>query len=786
MLTDEAAKNGMIGTSVLRREDARLVTGRGTYLDDLDFPGTLHAAMLRSPHAHARILGTDVTAAAALPGVVAVFTGQDLRPIQKAIPPKVVHPDLQDFPRYPIPTDKVRYVGEPVAVVVAESRYVAEDALELIEVEYEPLPAVSSTAAALAADAPLVHDGARDNVAVHVLQTAGDPERALENAPHRVSEELFVTRGGGHSMECRGVAARWEPSLGQLTVWDSTQVPHYVRNMLAYLYDMQEDDIRVVVPQDVGGGFGPKAQFYSEEAVIPWVAMRLGRPVKWVEDRHENFVSAMMERSQTHRVEVGFDDDGRLLVLKDVFEHDQGAYCAGLQVPTITATTLPGPYKIPNIHTEVTACYTNMVPTSSVRGAGRPQAVFVMERMMDRVAEYLGMDPAEVRRRNLVQPDEFPYRVGLMFRDGRPLTYDSGNYPGLLDAVLDRLDYEEAREQQAKARAEGRFLGIGLAMYVEGSGLGPYEGAKLRLTNDGSVLVTLAAAAAGQGYQTTYAQIAADATGIDMEHIRVVNGDTGRIAFGQGTFASRITATAGPSVMQAGAQLREQVLAVAERMLKISAQNLTISGDRVHPIDDDENAVTLAEVSQLANVGRHGMSLLDGVPAGIETQAYFAPAQAAYTSGAHAALVEVDPETGGTTILRYVVGHDCGNVINPMIVDGQQIGGFAHGLGNAMYEEPAYDDGGQPQTTSYLDYALPSSVEVPTPALVHLFTPSPLNPLGVKGAGESGTVPPAAAIGNAVEDALRPLGARINGFPVTPARVSNAIHGRRSAERTSA
>jgi aerobic carbon-monoxide dehydrogenase large subunit len=784
MLSDQDSTR-MIGKSVLRREDPRLLTGRGGYLDDLRIPGALSAAMLRSPHAHARILGIDAAAARELPGVVAVFTGEDLLPIQKPIPPKVVHPDLQDFPRYPIPTDKVRYVGEPVAVVVATSRYIAEDALELIEVDYEPLPAVASTAAALAPGAPRVHDGATDNVAVHVLQTAGHPDTALAEAPNVVREEFFALRGGGHSMECRGVAARWEPAMHQLTVWDSTQVPHYVRNMLAYLYDMEEDDIRLVVPQDVGGGFGPKAQFYSEEAVIPWVAMRVGAPVKWVEDRQENFVSAMMERSQTHRVEVGFDDDGKLLVLKDVFEHDQGAYCAGLQVPTITATTLPGPYKIPNIHTEVTACYTNMVPTSSVRGAGRPQAVFVMERMMDRVAEYLDLDPAEVRRRNLVQADEFPYRVGLMFRDGRPLTYDSGNYPGLLEGLLESFDYEGARREQEQARKEGRFLGIGLAMYVEGSGLGPYEGAKLRLTNDGHVLVTLAAAAAGQGYQTTYAQIASDAMGIGMEHIKVVNGDTGRIAFGQGTFASRITATAGPSVMKAGAELRERILAVAERMLKISAQNLTIEGGRIRSIDDPDVGVTLREVSQLANVGRHGMSLLDGVPAGLETQAYFAPAQAAYTSGAHAALVEVDAETGGTTILRYVVGHDCGNVINPMIVDGQQLGGFAHGLGNAMYEEPSYDSGGQPQTTSYLDYALPSSMEVPTPGLFHLYTPSPLNPLGVKGAGESGTVPPAAAIGNAVEDALRPLGARITSFPVTPSKVSNAIHGSSSTRQES-
>jgi aerobic carbon-monoxide dehydrogenase large subunit len=773
----------MIGARVPRREDHRLLTGQGKFLDDLDMPGTYEAAFLRSPHGHARILSVDTSAALDVPGVIGVFTGEDVRPMMKPMPAKVAHPDLQEIPRLPMALDAVHYVGEPVAVVVATSRYIAEDAVDLIEVDYEPLPAISSTAAALAPGAPLAHEGARDNIAVHVVQRAGDPDAAFASAPHVLSETIKVVRGGGHSMECRAVAARFDTVTGQLVVWDSTQAPHYARNALAILYDMPEDDIRLIAPPDVGGGFGPKAQFYGEEAVIPWVAMQLRKPVKWVEDRRENFISAMMERAQTHRVQVAFDDDGMLIALKDVFEHDQGAYVAGLQVPMITLSTVPGQYKIPNIHTELYSCFTNMVPTSSVRGAGRPQAVAAMERMMDRIAEYLGMDPAEVRRRNLIQPDEFPYKVGLMFRDGSPLTYDSGNYPELLRGTLERLGYDSWRARQASLRAEGRLIGIGIACYVEGCGLGPYEGAKARLTNSGEVLVTLAAAPQGQGYETVYAQIAAAAMGLDMRYIKVTTGDTGRIPFGQGTFASRITATAGPAVLQACQELRDRIFHTASVMLKIEGENFVFRGDRVTLADNESIAVTLREVTQVANVGKHGITMLRGVRAGLETSSYFAPERAAYASGAHAVVLEVDPETGQTEILKYVIGHDCGTVINPLLVDGQVLGGFAAGIGNAMYEEQFYDDSAQPQTTSYLDFSLPSSMEVPAVELFHVQSPSPLNPLGAKGAGEGGTIPAPAAIANAVEDALRPFGARINEMPVTPPKIVGAIAGARPADR---
>jgi len=785
MRTSTAAplKQNMIGAAIERREDHRLLTGHGKFLDDLDMPDTLEAAFLRSDFGHARILGVDTSAALELPGVVAVFTGDDIRPMMKPMPAKVAHPALQEMPRLPMALDEVHYVGEPVAVVIATSRYIAEDALELIDIDYEELPAISSTAAALAPGAPLAHLRAKDNIAVHAVQRAGDADAAFATAPHVLSETFRITRGGGHSMECRAVAARYDTVTRQLVIWDSTQAPHYARNALANLYDMHEDDIRLIAPADVGGGFGPKAQFYGEEAVIPWVAMQLRRPVKWIEDRRENFISAMMERTQTHRIKVAFDDDGTLIAMKDVFEHDQGAYVAGLQVPMITLSTVPGQYKIPNIHTELYSCYTNMVPTSSVRGAGRPQAVAAMERMMDRIAEYLGLDPAEVRRRNLIQPDEFPYKVGITFRDGSPLIYDSGNYPELLAGTLERLDYDGWRRRQVELRAEGRLIGIGIGCYVEGCGLGPYEGAKARLTNSGEVLVTLAAAPQGQGYETVYAQIASDAMGLDMDYIRVTTGDTGRIPFGQGTFASRITATAGPAVLQACQALRARIFTTAAVMLKVEGDNFVFRGDQVCLAEDESISVTLREVTQVANVGKHGITLLRGVPAGLETQAYFAPERAAYASGAHAAVVEVDPETGRITVLKYVIGHDCGTVINPLLVDGQVLGGFAAGIGNAMYEEQFYDEAAQPQTTSYLDFSLPSSMEVPPVELFHIQSPSPLNPLGAKGAGEGGTIPAPAAIANATEDALRSFGARINEMPVTPPRVAAAIAGRLPAAR---
>lgn len=773
--TDTTQRGRLVGSGVKRREDRRLLTGKGEFLDDLAFSDFLEAAIVRSSMAHARVRSIDVSAALALPGVAGVFTAGDLEALLQDLPPKVVHPDLRPRVRLPIVLDEACYVGEPIAVVVAESRRIAEDATELVVVDYEPLPVVTSTGAALAEGAPTAHFDAADNVCVHITQRAGDPDAALASAPHVLSETFRLARGGGHSIEGRGVAARFEAATGELTVWDATQAPHYARQMLATLYGMTEDQVRVIAPADVGGGFGPKAQFYGEEVLIPYLAMRLQRPIKWVEDRWENFVSAAVERTQTHRLEVGFDEEGHLLVVKDVFEHDQGAYCLGLQVPTITMSTVPGPYRIPNIHTELISCYTNMVPTSSLRGAGRPQAVTVMERMVDRIAEHLALPPEEVRRRNLIQADEFPYRVGLLFRDGSPLTYDSGNYPGLLAGALSRIDLDAFRAEQRGQRERGRFLGVGIGMCVEGTGLGPYEGARVRLTNFGRILVTLAAAPQGQGYETVYAQLAADALGVDFELVDVRHGDTGNIPFGQGTFGSRVTANAAPAVHDASRQLAGDLRRAGAVLLGADAEEMEIVGDAVQLRSDPSKRSTLLEITRAFNVGRHGIAVKPGSPVGLERTAYFTPERAAYSSAINVAVVEVDPETGVVTLLRSILGHDCGTVLNPLLVDGQVYGGFAHGVGNALYEEMHYDSEGQPLTVSYLDYALPGALELVTPEMFHQETPSPLNPLGVKGTGESGTIPTPAAIANAVEDALRPFGARITDLPMTPPRILGAL-----------
>jgi carbon-monoxide dehydrogenase large subunit len=772
-------EGGYIGAPIPRREDARLLTGRGTFVDDLEMPTVAHAAMVRSQHAHARIRGIETAAALALPGVLAVVTAADIADIQKPWPARMPSPvpgtTLRHGVRHTLPADKVRHAGQVVAAVVAESRALAEDGADLVAIDYEVLPAVASAAAALAPGAPLIYDALADNVAAHIVQRVGDPDRAFASADHTLRETFRVTRGGGHSMEGRGALARYDEALDGFTVWDATQMPHAIRAMLAYLFDMPEHRIRVIAPPDVGGGLGPKASFYPEEALVCWLARRLRRPVKWIEDRREHFISSAQEREQVHDVEIAFTRDGRLLGLRDVFTHDIGMYGA-LVAPVITACTVPGPYRIPNIHSEVRAVYTTLGPTSAVRGAGRPQGVLVMERMMDRMAEALGLDPAEVRARNLIPADAFPYPVGMYFRDGAPLTYDSGNYPELLRRALERADYAGARREQAARRAQGQHRGIGVAICVEGVGLGPFEGAVLRLDGRGRVVVTSGAPPQGQGYQTAFAQIAADAVGVAFEDVDVETGDTGAIPYGIGSFASRVTANAGPAILQAGGALREKILAVAAHVLEAAPQDLEIADAAVRVRGFPDRRVPLSQVARLGNGGiAFGMVMPGGLQVGLEASSYFTPSQAGYSASAHVCILDVDAETGEVTIVRYVVGHDCGNVINPLIVEGQILGGVAHGLSNALYEDAFHDDNGQSLVTSFMDYPLPSAREMPRVEMFHLTTPSPINPLGVKGAGEAGTLPVCAAVAGAVEDALRPLGIRVNRMPLGPARIGDLV-----------
>jgi carbon-monoxide dehydrogenase large subunit len=763
----------MIGERRVRREDLRLLRGRGQYVDDIDLPNVAYMAVVRSTEPHARILRIDTTEAKAAPGVLGVYTAADIKEINRAWPVHLPHRSLRPAVQHTLPEEKVRYVGEPVAVVVAESRYLAEDARDLVDIDYEPLPGSGHFEVSLKLG-EAIHESIDDNIAAHVVQTTGDVEAALRDAPHVLRETFRINRGGGHSMEGRAVAAKYDAALGEFLIWDATQTPHQIRAMIAYCHGITEDKVRVIAPPDVGGGFGPKAGKYPEEIIVPWLAKELGRPVKFIEDRYEHFVSCTQEHLQEHHMEVAYDDDGILLGVKDVFLHDTGAYASSLIVPLIAGTTVPGPYKIPNLHIEFTAVFTNKVPSSAVRGAGRPQGVFVMERAMDHIADELGLDPAEVRARNLIQADEFPYAVGLTFRDGSPLTYDSGNYPGLLQKGLDMIDYPKQRRIQAERRAEGVLRGIGVSVAIEGVGLGPFEGATVRMESTGRVTAVMGAPPQGQGFETTYAQIVAHSLGVDPDDVDVITGDTGAIAYGVGTFASRVMANAGPAMSAAAGEVKEKLFKSAAALLEASPEDLEIHEGQVR-VRGTQTGMAVAQVAHIANVGSPGVSMPAGTVAGLTSTSYFNPERAGYSSSVQVCVVEVDAGTGEVEILDWVVGHDCGKMINPLLVEGQVLGGIAHGLSNALYEESLYTADGIPQTTSFLDYPIPSARELPMIGLYSQETLSPLNPLGVKGAGEAGTLGVPAVIAGAVEDALRPLGVRIHTSPLSPGLLGDLI-----------
>jgi len=770
------------GERVTRSEDPRLLTGRGTYVDDIRLPGMLHGAVLRSPHAHARILRIDTSRALAAPGVAAVYTRADLpaglrEPLPKLIPhPALIHHKTQ----YALAPEKVRHVGEAVAFVVAESRYLAEDALELIEVAYDPLPPVVDLEQAARPDAPLVHEDMGTNVCAHYTQRVGDVEDAFARAAHVFTERFVMDRGTAAPMECRGVVARWEPKMRQLTVWDSTQAPIPIRNGLARLLELPQGSVRVIAP-DIGGGFGPKIMmFYPEEVLVPWAAMQLGRPVKWIEDRRENFAAMNQEREQIHDAAIAVDDEGRILGVRTVFLYDSGAYIPyGIIVPIVASTTLPGPYRIPNYHCEFKAVFTTKTIVSPYRGAGRPHGVFVMERLMDRVAKELGIDRAEVRRRNLIQPDEFPYDVGLIYQDNAPLVYDSGDYPAALEAALRMIGYADWPAQRARYRREGRYVGLGIACYVEGSGIGPYEGCRVTVEPTGKVYAATSVGTQGQGHFTSFAQIVADALTVPVEDVVVVTGDSGAFSWGTGTFASRAAVVAGNAVHLAAQAVRAKALMVAATALEARVEDLEMADGRVFVRGVPGRAMTLAEIAVAANPLRGTIPEAWEQP-GLEASRYFAPPRGTFPNGAHACLLEVDVRTGMVRILRYVVVHDCGRVINPLILDGQIRGGVAQGLGGAFYEKLVYDEDGQLLTQTFMDYLLPTAMEVPAVEIGHLETPTPLNPLGVKGAGEAGVIPVAALVAQALDDALQEFGVRITEMPLNPSRLLALI---RSAQR---
>jgi len=691
------------GASIPRNEDPRLLRGKGSYVDDIDLPEQLHAAVLRSTHARARILNIDVSAARELPGVHLVLTASDLGEVLEPSPLLVPHDALtQPRTQFPLALNEVRYVGEALAFVVANDRYIAEDALDLIDVEYEPLPVLHSLEVAIAEDAPLVHEDVPGNVAAHLVQTVGDPDTVFTNAPHVIRETLLMDRGAAMPMECRGVLARWDAHEGMLTCWISTQGPIPIRNGLAAIFHLPEHKVRVIAP-DVGGGFGTKIMmFYPEEVLTPFAAIHLGRPVKWIEDRREHFISANQERSQLHEVEYAFDDQGILLAVRDNFIHDTGAYTPyGIIVPIITACTLPGPYRLKDYYSEFKVIYTNKVPVSPYRGAGRPHAVFVMERIMDRIASELQLDRAEVRSRNFIDPTDFPWDVGLTYQDGGPTKYDSGNYQAGLDKLKMVLDYDNFPAKQAEALKEGRYLGLGIAYYVEGTGIGPYEGAQVRVESDGRIFASTGVTSQGQAHYTTFAQIVADQLGVQPQDVLVTTGDTQAFYWGVGTYASRAATIAGSAMHLAAVKVREKAKKVAADLFEAAPEDIELADGKVFVKDAPHRSLTLGQVAISANPWRYDygdneptlMSMkLDGSrqgpalpPAraapGLDASEFYSPPHGSFASGVHGAIIEVDPKIGMVTFVKYAAVHDCGRVINPMVVEGQVHGGVAQGIG---------------------------------------------------------------------------------------------------------
>ena len=766
----------LVGKSVLRNEDARLLTGRAQFVDDVHLPALTHAAFLRSEHAHARLHHVDLSKARARPGVIAAYAADDLGDYWQPGPLLVPPPPIEGLTfnhaaQVPLARGKVRYVGEPIAVVIAESRYIAEDALTDIVLDLEPLPAVVDLEAGLAPGAPRLHEQFSSNLAAHAVQTKGDYEKAKSKAHRVISRRFLYDRGVAGAIENRAVVAAWDGTAEEMTIWDTTQAPIPIRNGLAAMLGLSQSQVRVIAPF-VGGGFGPKIMmYYPEEVVIPWAARQIGRPVKWVEDRRENFAATTQERGQIHDAEIAVDKNGKILGVKDVFLHDTGAYDPyGLTVPINSQCTLLGPYKVPNYYSEFTAVFTTKPIVTPVRGAGRQHGVFVIERLLDITARELGIDRVEIRRRNFLGKRDFPYDNKIIFQDFQPLVYDSGDYEPALAMAARMIDYEKfVREDQPRARAAGKNLGLGIVAYIEGTGIGPYEGARVTIEPSGRIRLATGVGTQGQGHFTSFAQVVAEQLGVSPADVSVVTGDTRTFAWGTGTFASRGAVVAGSACHEAAVAVREKSLALGAKLLGVKESKVDIGGGRVFLKSEPSKGFTLAELAQRANPLRGAVT--PGTEPGLEATKYFGPSRGSTANGVHAMIVEVDRETAQVAIKRYIVVHDCGVQINPMIVEGQIHGGVAAGIGNAFYEQLVFDDGGQLLNASLMDYLMPTALDVPPIELGHLETPSPLNPLGAKGVGEAGAIPTGALFAQAVEDALSGTGVEITEIPLSPSRL---------------
>ena len=771
-----------LNARVTRNEDARLLTCRALFVDDVQLPGMLHVAFVRSEYAHGRIVRIDASAARSRTGVRAVFTADDLGTYLRPGPVLVAPPPIPGLvfhgcTQLPLARGKVRHVGEPLVMIVAVSRYVAEDAIPDVIVEIDPIEAVVDLEKGLAPGAPLVHEHLESNVAAHVVQRKGNYAIASANADVTVKRRFSYDRGASAPIENRAVAVDWNAKSEELTVWDTTQAPIPIRNGLAQMLGLLESQVSVIAPF-VGGGFGPKIMmFYPEELLLPWAAMRLNAPLKWTEDRQENFYATTQERGQLHDAEMALTSDGRILGVRDVFLFDTGAYDPyGLTIPINSQCTLIGPYDIPHYESEFTAVFTNKTIVTPVRGAGRQHGVFVSERLLDIAARELGIDRVEIRKRNLIPPDSFPVNHQIMFQDSAPLIYDSGDYLPALEQAAEIIGYDRfVRDEQQKARQEGRFLGVGICCYVESTGIGPYEGARVAVEPSGKVRCATGVGTQGQGHFTVFAQLVADALGVDVAGVRVVTGDTREFHWGTGTFASRGAVVAGSACHAAAMAVREKVLTLASSLLKVPKEQLELGDGGVNVIGDRNSGMSLGELAAKANPLRGAVR--PGTEPGLESTAYFGPDRGSTASGVHAMIVEVDPETAKVEIKRYLVVHDCGTIINPMLVEGQIHGGVAHGIGNAFYEQLVYDEQGQLLNASFMDYLIPTATDVPRIETAHRVTPSPFNPMGLKGVGEAGCIPTGALFAQAVEDALSGFALEITEIPLSPNRLFELIEG---------
>ena len=786
------------GTRVKRNVDPKLLKGEGSFIDDLDLPGVLHAAFVRSPFARAKIKSVDTDYARSMDGVMAIYTCDNIGNLDMELPLLIPHDCMNDArTQRTLARDDVYHVGQAVVMVVAINRYLAEDAALMVDVDYEPMDVEVDIEKAILPDAPLVHPTHPGNIAADLTQISGDPVSAFARAEHVTKIRVEVERSTAAPMETRSVAAYYDKISGVLTVWDGTQAPLTVRGGLASIFEIDEDKVRVIAP-DVGGGFGQKVMFpHPDELLVPLAAMELGMPVKYIEDRRENFISSNQERKQIHHIELYATKDGDVIGLKDFFLHDTGAFIPyGIAIAQVASTSIAGPYRIPNIHVQFQAVYTPTVTITPYRGCGRPQACFAVERAMDQLAEDLGIDRFEIRRKNLISDDQFPYpREGLIFADGLPVTMDSGQYFKALDMIEEKIDFRNFPKMQEEARSQGKFLGLGLAYYVEGTGLGPYEGGHIKIHPiTGKVYVNTGLSGQGQGHDTVFAQIVADQLGVNVEDVILTEGDSGAYDWGVATFASRAAVVSGNAIHKTALIVRKKTIKAAANMLEVDEDQIELRDGHAW-VSNSNRSVSLAAVAtatnplryafneaakaatQFAPASRHdGPALDEGQAPGLEATDYYSPPAATWAYGVHAAIVEVDEITCETKIKKYALVHDCGNMINPTIVEGQVMGGVAQGIAGAMYEKVEFDDDGNISNANFVDFVIPYATEIPKVEMYHLETPTPLNPLGVKGVGEAGCIATAATIASGLTDALREFGnPKFRSTPITPSMINEVI-----------